>query len=146
MSNEQKPLSITQPQEWIDALVKQYAPESEDVDLAIQNMGLHIAALEQRLAAAEADLSRLNVVADTVCHDPQGIGPSAVMFKQCKRIAELERELADARKGLRNCLLLASKHAYRGDGWAEHIRRFCAEAGITQSPLRDAAMLAEREK
>lgn len=52
MSNEKKQLSITQPQEWIDALVKQYAPVSEDVDLAIQNMGLHIATLEQRLAEA----------------------------------------------------------------------------------------------
>lgn len=65
---------------------------------ALDDIADEIAALEKRLAEAEADLSRLNVVADTVCHDPQGIGPSAVMFKQCKRIAELERELTEARK------------------------------------------------
>ena len=35
---------------------------------------------------------------------------------------------------LRNCLALASRH--RNEPWAEDIRRFCAQAGVTPSPLR----------
>jgi hypothetical protein len=33
---------ITEPQEWIDGLLKIYAPNSEDIDVALQNMGLEI--------------------------------------------------------------------------------------------------------
>ena len=33
---------ITEPQEWIDNLLKIYAPNSEDIDVALQNMGLKI--------------------------------------------------------------------------------------------------------
>jgi hypothetical protein len=37
---------ITEPQEWIDGLLKVYAPHSEDIDVALQNMGLRIKELE----------------------------------------------------------------------------------------------------
>lgn len=40
---------ITEPQEWIDGLLKVYAPNSEDIDVALQNMGLRIKALESAL-------------------------------------------------------------------------------------------------
>lgn len=33
---------ITEPHEWIDSLVSEYAPNSLDVDVALQNMGLKI--------------------------------------------------------------------------------------------------------
>jgi hypothetical protein len=38
---------ITEPQEWIDGLLKVYAPNSEDIDVALQNMGLRIRELEK---------------------------------------------------------------------------------------------------
>ena len=38
---------ITEPQEWIDGLLKVYAPHSEDIDVALQNMGLRIKELEE---------------------------------------------------------------------------------------------------
>ena len=39
---------ITEPQVWIDGLLKIYAPNSEDIDVALQNMGLRIKELESR--------------------------------------------------------------------------------------------------
>jgi len=40
---------ITEPQKWIDELLTTYAPYSEDVDVALQNMGLKIKRLEKAL-------------------------------------------------------------------------------------------------
>jgi len=38
---------ITESQEWIDGLVKEYSPESEDIDVCIQNMGIRIKQLTE---------------------------------------------------------------------------------------------------
>jgi hypothetical protein len=38
---------ITEPQEWIDGLLKVYAPNSEDIDVALQNMELKIRELQK---------------------------------------------------------------------------------------------------
>lgn len=43
--------TITESQEWIDNLVSKYAPKSEDVDVALQNMGLTIKKLDDELSA-----------------------------------------------------------------------------------------------
>jgi hypothetical protein len=42
---------------------------------------------------------------------------------------------ADRESALRNCLLLAMRHARRDSDW-EHIIRFCREGGVEPSPLR----------
>lgn len=42
--------------------------------------------------------------------------------------------LTDADKALENCRLYAARH--RSEEWAKAILRFCAEAGVTGSPLR----------
>lgn len=48
--------------------------------------------------------------------------------------AEVVGKESAAILALRNCLALASRH--RNEPWAVHIRRFCAEGGVTSSPLR----------
>jgi len=55
---------ITEPQEWIDGLLKRYAPNSKDVDVALQNMGLKIKALES--LARSVSCSEYE---GTICHD-----------------------------------------------------------------------------
>lgn len=54
-------------------------------------------------------------------------------------IAEVER----LRAALENVRLLAARH--RTEEWAGHMLRFCADAGVTGSPLRgiDAARAAQ---
>jgi len=51
--------SITWKQEDIDALVVKYAPNSHDIDVALQNMGIEIAALLSTLAALREENARL---------------------------------------------------------------------------------------
>ena len=46
MNNTAEHEAITEPQEWIDGLVKKYSPVAIDIDVAIQNMGLRIRELE----------------------------------------------------------------------------------------------------
>ena len=52
--------AITQPQEWIDGLVAKYAPNSHDVDVSIQNMGLE---LEQLQAHNQVLVEALELIA-----------------------------------------------------------------------------------
>jgi hypothetical protein len=40
---------ITEPQEWIDSLITEFAPNSHDVDVALQNMGLKIKQMQEAL-------------------------------------------------------------------------------------------------
>ena len=40
---------ITEPQEWIDSLVTDFAPNSHDIDVAMQNMGLKIKRMQDAL-------------------------------------------------------------------------------------------------
>lgn len=47
---------ITEPQEWIDGLLSEYAPNSEDIDVALQNMGLRIMELEAKAKQDKLDL------------------------------------------------------------------------------------------
>jgi len=44
-------------------------------------------------------------------------------------------DLSSERKALENVRLLAARH--RKDEWAQHMLRFCREAGVTGSVLRD---------
>lgn len=55
------PDKITEPQEWIDDLVKSFSPAANDIDCALQNMGLHIKALESELDDLKAKLAAANV-------------------------------------------------------------------------------------
>lgn len=50
-------------------------------------------------------------------------------------LAECER----LRNSLRNVMLLANKHRHRGDflAYSNHLLRFCAEAGVVPSILRN---------
>lgn len=66
-------------------------------------------------------------------------------------IVRLRTELAELRAGeaskelaLRNVMLLSARH--RKEEWATHMLRFCAEAGVVPSPLRnpDAALSAAK--
>jgi hypothetical protein len=58
--------------------------------------------------------------------------------------ARIPREPTEAmRQALRNVRLLAARH--RKEEWAQHMLRFCAEAGETGSPLRDAAIEQEEK-
>ena len=58
------------------------------------------------------------------------------------RLAEAEA----LRNGLKNCMLLAARHRKEIGDW-QHIIRFCIEAGVQMSPLRETdAVLAEPTK
>lgn len=62
-----------------------------------------------------------------------------VAANECMR-AELGPDLAELqrlRSALENCRLLAGRS--RTQDWAAHILRFCAQAGVGGSPLRDEA-------
>jgi len=54
----------TESQEWIDSLVEEYAPNSHDIDVALQNMGLKIKHMQKVLdfyrLEAEAIAKNLN--------------------------------------------------------------------------------------
>lgn len=52
-----------------------------------------------------------------------------------EEIERLSRKLDTCESALRNCLLLAMRHARRDSDW-EHIIRFCAQGGVEPSPLR----------
>jgi len=41
--------AITEPHEWIDTLIVEYAPNSHDIDVALQNMGLKIKRMQEAL-------------------------------------------------------------------------------------------------
>ena len=55
----------------------------------------------------------------------------------------LEAEVERLRNGLKNCMLLAARHRKEIGDW-QHIIRFCMDAGVQMSPLRetDAALSA----
>ena len=48
------------------------------------------------------------------------------------------RKIDTLRAALENCRLLAARH--RHEEWAQHILRFCLDAGVFATPSRDAAI------
>ena len=58
-------------------------------------------------------------------------------------IEQLEAERDELKAALENCRLLAARN--RHEEWAQHILRFCLDAGVSATPIRDAA-IAKGEK
>ena len=75
--------TITEPEEWIDGLVKKYSPRANDIDVAIQNMGLRIGALETTITTFIHDIDG---------HDDDRNGPiimSSLMWLQVEAFRTL---------------------------------------------------------
>lgn len=57
------------------------------------------------------------------------------MIKWSMMISNSQRVCEEAVKALENCRMYAASH--RSEEWATNILRFCAEGGVTGSPLRE---------
>ena len=53
--------SITENQEWIDGLIAEYSPNSHDIDVAIQNMGLRIKRMRDALKFYELEAEAISM-------------------------------------------------------------------------------------
>jgi hypothetical protein len=61
-----------------------------------------------------------------------------------KQIAKAFRQRDLAVEALKNCRLLAARH--RKEEWAGHIMRFCKDAGLSGSPIRNDAIKESEAK
>ena len=95
--------SITEPQAWIDGLVKKYSPESEDIDLAIQNMGLEI----ERLNRCEKD--RFEYYDHMLEHFGDELPEGSPIVKGMREIRDKKHPEEMAVFGFFYCVMLALK-------------------------------------
>ena len=70
-------------------------------------------------------------------------GLQSTIMRQQRKIERLETERDELNAALENCRLLAARN--RHEDWAQHILRFCLNAGVSATPIRDAA-IAKGEK
>lgn len=66
--------------------------------------------------------------------------PEESTLDEVRRVIKQRKDLLAA---LENCRLLAARH--RKEEWANNVLRFCSDAGVVSSPIREQALSSVKE-